>query len=114
MKILRKPPPAERRPKRRVSTLLPGVVASLDGSAEHDCTIRDATSSGARIAARTRTLPDEFYLIHIKERTAYRAKVAWRSQAELGLRFVAAMPLSGPLDAKVSFLRKLWLTRAVR
>lgn len=101
------------RRERRLSTVLPGVIAALDGSAEHDCTIRDLSESGARVKApKGAALSDEFYLMHMKERTAYHAKVVWRFDGFMGLRFLSAIPLSGPPPAPL-FLRKAWLRRAV-
>src|SRR5689334_14652782 len=98
---------AKRRPERRVSTLLSGVVSTLDGSAEYDCTIRDLSDSGARIAVpRKAALPDEFYLMHVKDRIAYRVKAAWRSEENIGVQFVSVIPLAGQAPL---FLRKAWL-----
>jgi len=111
MKKSRQAHAADRRPERRVSTLLSGVVSTLDGSAEYDCTIRDLSDSGARIAVSKRAiLPDEFYLMHVKDRIAYRVKAAWRSEENIGVQFVSAIPLAGQAPL---FLRKAWLRKAV-
>src|SRR3954469_4403291 len=96
MKKSGRSPAANRRPERRASTLLSGVVSTLDGSVEYDCTIRDLSESGARIAAPKRAaLPDEFYLMHVKDRIAYHVKVAWRSEGDIGVQFVSVIPLAG-------------------
>jgi hypothetical protein len=84
----------DRRPKRRAPTLLPGVVMTFDGSGEYDCTVRDLSDSGARITiSNTTALLGEFYLLHVKERTAYRARMAWRVGASAGVQFARPFPL---------------------
>src|SRR5579872_5270735 len=98
------PNEADRRPERRVSTLLPGVVVTLDGSTEYDCTIKDLSDSGARIGLLTKAaVPDAFYLMHVKERSAYHVKVAWRSGSNIGVQVVSTIPLGGKSPL---FLRK--------
>jgi hypothetical protein len=102
---------ADRRPERRASTYLPGVIATLDGSAECDCTIRDLSDKGARVTLpKGVLLPNEFYLMHVKERTAYRAQAIWRLDASMGVKFISAMPLGAKAPL---FLRKAWLRKAV-
>lgn len=101
----------DRRTERRVSTHLPGVIATLDGLAEYDCTIRDLSENGARVTLpKGALLPNEIYLMHVKERTAYRAQAVWRLDASMGVKFISAIPLGAKAPL---FLRKAWLRRAV-
>jgi hypothetical protein len=109
------PPVAERRPARRKRVLLSGIVASQDGKRTLDCTIRDLTAGGARVALNSFcAVESDFYLLNIRDRTAHYVSAAWRSQTEIGVVFKETIPLSGTLEPHHVFLKQLWLARATR
>jgi hypothetical protein len=109
------PPLAERRPKQRKRVLLTGIVAYGEGAFSFDCTIRNLSETGARIAVGTNTqFPADFYLINVRDRIAYDARTAWTKGAEIGVIFEKALPLSKITDPKLAFLNRLWMAKATR
>jgi hypothetical protein len=109
------PPPAERRPKSRKRVLLTGIVAYGEGAFSFDCTLRNLSETGARIAiGKNMQFPSDFYLINVRDRVAYDAKLVWNNSTEVGVTFKKTMPLAGITDPKLSFLKRLWMAKAAR
>jgi hypothetical protein len=109
------PPPAERRPKSRKRVLLTGIVTYAEGAFSFDCTLRNLSETGARIAiGKNMQFPSDFYLINVRDRVAYDAKLVWNNSAEVGVTFKSTMPLAGISDPKLSFLKRLWMAKAAR
>ena len=107
------PPPAERRPKGRKRVLLTGIVAYGLGAHSFHCTIRNLSETGARLAVGNNAqFPSDFYLINIRDRVAYEAKVVWNKGSEIGVTFTHTKPLAGITDPALAFLKQLWLTKA--
>jgi len=105
----------ERRPTRRKKVLFSGTIVSLDGLKTADCTIRDLTLEGARIALRdTIVSTGWFYFINLAERKAYRATVAWRAGNDVGLKFSDTYELTSKLNPNLNFIKQLWLAKAAR
>ena len=107
------PPPAERRPKTRKRVLLTGIVAYANGAHSFHCTIRNLSETGARLAVGNNAqFPSDFFLINIRDRVAYEAKLVWNRGNEIGVTFKKALPLAGITDPALAFLKQLWLTKA--
>jgi hypothetical protein len=107
------PPPAERRPKTRKRVLLTGIVAYGNGAHSFLCTIRNLSDTGARLAVGNNAqFPSDFYLINVRDRIAYEAKLVWNRGGEIGVAFKAALPLGDITDPALAFLKRLWLTKA--
>ena len=107
------PPPAERRPKGRKRVLLTGIVAYANGAHSFHCTIRNLSETGARLAVGNNAqFPSDFYLINIRDRVVYDAKLVWNRGPEIGVTFKATLPLAGITDPALAFLKQLWLTKA--
>ncbi len=105
----------ERRPKRRKTILLPAVVAFEGGKHKFNCTICDLTEAGARLAFTANSgFPARVFLINIKDRIVYDAQTIWCGKSEAGLAFIKTMPLTEIVDPAMSFLRRLWMERAIR
>jgi len=104
---------AERRPKSRKQVLAAGIVAFDGGQRSFDCTIRDLSETGARIvAAKGAQFPPDFYLINIRDRIAYEARLARQEGLEAGVLFKKTLPLSGVTDPALGFLKRMWLSKA--
>jgi hypothetical protein len=104
--------PVERRPKLRKRVLLMGIVVYANGRYSFDCTFRNLSETGARVAVGKNTqFPSEFYLINIRDRVAYEAKVIWNGGSEVGVTFKKILPMS-EIDSTLGFLKQLWLSKA--
>ena len=104
--------PVERRPQLRKRVLLTGIVVYANGRFSFDCTFRNLSETGARVSVGKNTqFPSEFYLINIRDRVAYEAKVVWNSGSEVGVAFQKILPMS-EIDSTLGFLKQLWLAKA--
>ncbi len=105
----------ENRRAARKHVLLSGKIASADGAFSFNCTIRDISETGARVAiSRGQGLSNSLYLIDLQRRVAHDARVVWQRSPLFGLTFVATYPLSQPLEPNLEFLRRLWFDCASR
>jgi hypothetical protein len=108
------PPKIERAPKRRNRVLLGGVISYADGKHSFSCTIRDITDKGARVGVRGQQFPPNFYLINIRDRLVYDAKVIWNRGTDVGVSFQNSFRLAEIVDPALGYLRSLWLGHAGR
>jgi hypothetical protein len=108
------PPPSERRPKPRKRMLLSAIITYGGGNYSFECAIRDLSETGARVGVGKHPFPSEFYLINIRDRVAYDAKVVWNDANNIGVTFKKTYPLSGVVDPSLSYLKRLWLAKATR
>ncbi len=109
------PPPAERRPARRKQALLTAIITYNDGAFSFTCTIRDLSETGARLdVGKTAQFPSDFFLINIRDRTAYDARVVWNHGAKIGVSFKKIYPLSDIVDPSLAYLKRLWMAKAAR
>jgi hypothetical protein len=81
----------ERRKSARRRTFLGGVLGFQGRYATLDCTIRNLSDTGARIAVDGATiLPDEFDFTITRNDRAWRARLVWRSAEAAGLALCSA------------------------
>jgi hypothetical protein len=104
----------ERVPARRNRVLLGGIVSYGHGKHSFNCTIRDITDTGARIAIAGQQFPANFYLINIRDRVVYDARVTWNSGSEVGVSFKNTLRLAEIVDPALGYLSELWYTQAPR
>jgi len=103
------------RAARRQRVLLGGKL--VYGLAEYsvDCAIRDLSDVGARVKLPVELPTDNaVWLIDINRAMAYRAEVAWRKGAEMGLTFSEGHDLRAQTGPGMLHLRTLWLECATR
>jgi hypothetical protein len=106
------PPLAERRSRPRKKVLFAGVIVYGEGCYAINCRIRDLTDSSARVALPgSQDLPEEFYLINMKDQTAHKARMVWRKQDEVGLALEASYDLRNLSDSRLSYLVPIWSSR---
>ena len=75
-------------PRHRV--LKRGKVVFNTNQSVIDCTVRDLSQGGARIACpQASALPDTFVLVFVSEREVRDVRVAWRRMSEMGVEFVS-------------------------
>ena len=81
----------ERRKSMRRRTFLGGRLAFQRRYATLDCTIRNLSDTGARIAVDgSAILPDEFDFTLTRNDLAYRARLVWRNAEAAGLELCPA------------------------
>jgi hypothetical protein len=99
----------DQRGKQRRRTLLSGKVIYGDDNRVRDCTIRDISDKGARIAlAKGECVPTRLYLIDRRTARAYEARVTWIKAPDFGLTFVSGFSLESELPANLHFLKSIW------
>ena len=92
-----------------------GIIAYKDGAFSFACTIRDLSETGARlVVGKGAQFPSDFFLINIRDRTAYDAKVVWNDGARIGVTFKKTYPLSEIADPSLKYLKDLWMSKAAR
>jgi two-component system cell cycle response regulator len=80
----------ERRRSLRRRTLLSGRVEFLDRST-FGCVIRNLSDTGAKVRCEQQiALPDVFTLVIEKRDEKHEVRAVWRSQDEIGLKFMTA------------------------
>lgn len=111
----RKKPDQDSRRSGRKRTLLGGKITYADGAHTLDCTIRDVSRTGARIAlAKGLGIPSAVYLIDLRNGVAYEANVEWCRPPEFGLAFLKTHPLATLCDPHLYYLKRLWIACAGR
>lgn len=106
----------ERRRRDRRRMLAPGKLVFGNMMGAVDCTIGDISTGGARVRiAREKPVPDDLFLVHLREWTAYRARVVWRrSDGNLGLAFRKSHDLEGALTPNLRSMREYCAAHATK
>jgi len=97
---------ARRSPRKRV--LWPGKLVFGTFAKSVDCTICDVSTLGARVRIRPDSVvPNELFLVHLREWTAYQARVVWRRKdGNLGISFKRAFDLEGATKPDLRVMRE--------
>ena len=104
--------PPERRARPRKRVLLSGVITYKEGAFVFNCRIANLTATGAKlVVAEGENLPSDFYLINLKDQTAYRAHLTWRQDGEAGVELSTAIDLRNVPEAKYAYLARIWASR---
>ena len=79
----------ENRKSRRRFVAQPAIILNGDGTILGSCTMLDVSASGAKLQLKPPTeVPGDFILILSKNgQVRRRCKVAWQSEAAIGVRF---------------------------
>jgi hypothetical protein len=102
------PPMAERRPAPRRRVLLGGVATYDDGAYTLNCKIRDLNEKGARITASSlQSLPEEFFLVVMRDHMAHKSRLVWRKGDEAGLEFISSQDVRQITDPNLKFLKHI-------
>ena len=103
------PPLAERRPVPRKRVLLGGVAAYENGSYSLKCQIRDLNDKGARITVSSRqALPEELYLIIMRDHLVHKARLIWRKGEQAGLEFLTTEDVRTLSDPGLKYLTRIY------
>ena len=102
------PPLAERRPVPRRRVLLGGVATYEDGAYTLKCQIRDLNEKGARITASgAQSLPEEFYLVVMRDHMAHKSRLVWRKGDDMGLEFLSSLDVRQITDPSLKYLKNI-------
>lgn len=102
-----------RRAEPRQRTLLACRIVHGQTFISIEGVVRNLSASGARVRLqREAPIPDQVLLLLVKAGELYEANVAWRTESEVGLRFLRTLSLTDTTDQNVRVLRQLWLALA--
>jgi hypothetical protein len=88
------------------------LVYGEELSLSTDCVLKDVSHTGARVRLSSpQALPDELYLIILKDGLSHHARVAWRDYPYMGLQFLDTMDLTGEVPSAIYPLKRLWLDK---
>ncbi len=81
-------PADERRRNRRTRTLKLGHIICPEGQ-QFDCTVLDISDGGAKVRLGENTACPAHFTLRLKDGRSHRCELAWRSNSELGVRFLS-------------------------
>jgi hypothetical protein len=85
-------PETDHRASRRARQLKAGIIVTNQRRSTLGCTIRDVSSSGARLRLGSVViLPDEFELIFVNDRKIVSVRKCWHTHPECGVVFLGPM-----------------------
>ena len=94
----------------RQRSLLSAKLANDDGSIVMDCTIRDLSDTGARIALKSgQYVSRHVFLVHSRSGLAFEAEVTWMRPPLCGLKFLRSFPRDDSLAPELAFLKRLYV-----
>jgi hypothetical protein len=99
----------ERRGQRRQRVLLTGKLVYPSSGYKADCTIRDMSDGGARIAIMPGALAEGPYLIVARHGLVHEVEVAWLTARQAGLKFVKTFDLKDPVSTPEAGFKRIWL-----
>lgn len=108
------PRPGDRRAEPRRRVLLSGKIVYPHMGVSADCTIRDLSVRGARIAVHPEAITAEPYLIVVRDAVVHRSHTVWRTLQQTGLRLLASTDLTGETPLGLKAIQRLWLELAPR
>jgi PilZ domain len=100
--------PHERRANERHRVLLTGKIVLPHNSFSADCTIRDLSANGARVAVSAEAMFPDPFLIVVKDAVVHRSTTAWRSGGQAGLRFEETVSLIQAPPPHLQRARQIW------
>lgn len=91
----------DRRASVRRALRYPARIDFADGNAWWDCSLRDISEGGAKLAFRgPDAMPEEFFLLlTLGGESARRCRVVWRDDDHLGVLFLGTAAPRPPVDA---------------
>lgn len=99
----------DRRQTPRRRALLTGKLVTEDVALTIDCIIRNLTDMGAMVEMPSpHMVPNQIYLLQVKEGLAWDAEVVWRHGARLGLKFSGNHDLNDEIGKSLRPVKRLW------
>jgi two-component system cell cycle response regulator len=101
--------PADRRVKTRRKIRFNAVVVFGSDRLTANCAVRDLSDSGARLKFRRPSdIPAAFHLIWAAERAVLKVETIWRSEVEIGVRFLSRHHMQGRLSSELAAVCRAW------
>jgi hypothetical protein len=105
----------DRRKSQRKREFAPGLLAYGSEANALNCLIRDIGTDGAQIrVSATQPIPDEVYLLSLRNRSLYHARPIWRRGSLTGLSFEKEYVINNLLPVHLEFLRSLLIEAKLR
>jgi len=102
----------ERRTSPRRKTRFKATVVFGDERSTANCVVRDLSETGARLKLDVAgDLPTKFHLIWMADRAVIEVEAVWRSQGELGVKFLSKHNIQGRLSSELAAICRAWEQR---
>jgi hypothetical protein len=102
-------PFGERRGEARRRVLLKGKLVYPHNAFSADCTVRDLSAGGARIAVAPEAVSADPFLIVVKNAVVHPSTTAWQAGGQAGLTFQGSVDLSGEAPLNLKTIQRIWL-----
>ena len=102
----------ERRISPRRKTRFKATIVFGDDRSTAGCTVRDLSETGARLKLDPSDLvPTRFHLIWLADRAVLEVEAVWRSQGEMGIKFLSKHNIQGRLSSELAAVCRAWEQR---
>lgn len=102
----------EHRGASRRRVFLPGLIVHGNGAFTVECTIKNLSTSGARLAVNPDShIPERFQLLNIRDGIAYDARIVRNELTQIAVTFDASNSLAKTARPEFHTLRQLWLAK---
>lgn len=102
-------PPVERRREPRRRVLFKGKIVYLTSSFSADCTIKDLSPRGARIAVDREAISADPFLIVVRDSVVHPSRTAWQEGGQAGMHFLGAVDLGGKVPLQYRKVQQMWV-----
>ncbi len=102
----------ERRANPRRKTRFKATIVYGADRSTANCVVRDLSDTGARLKLDLPgDLPTNFHLIWVADRAVLEVEAVWRSQGELGVKFLSKHNIQGRLSTELAAVCRAWEQR---
>lgn len=102
----------DRRGAARRKTRFKATLVHGPDRATTDCVVRDLSETGARLRLEAPGgLPTTFHLIWLAEKAVLEVESVWRSQDEMGVKFLSKHHMQGRLSTELAAVCRAWEQR---
>jgi two-component system cell cycle response regulator len=104
--------PLERRGAPRRKTRFKATIVYGPDRTTAGCVVRDLSDSGARVRLDVAdAIPTRFHLIWQAERAVLEVEAVWRSNGEMGIKFLSKHNIQGRLSSELAAICRAWEQR---
>jgi two-component system cell cycle response regulator len=104
--------PVERRENPRRKTRFKATIVYGPDRETANCVVRDLSETGARLKLDIPgDIPAQFHLIWVADRAVLAAEAVWRSNGEIGVKFLSKHNIQGRLSSELAAICRAWEQR---